>query len=153
MLQAFALDRTKPRTVAGWNGQFPDMPVPPMPGETVVGSKVALFAQPADRALERIGAIEVAEGAPHPMIDGVWAKQWRDQGRSYLIAAFSESTVDELLAYTKRADLMTLYHPEPFATLGALRARPQGVPRRATRACGAPSRRAARWASGLACTR
>jgi hypothetical protein len=118
VLQAFALDRSKPRTVAGWNGQFPDMPVPPMPGETVVGSKVALFGSRADRALERIGVIEVAEGAPHPVIDGVWAKQWGDQGRSYLIAAFSESTVDELLAYTRRAGLMTLYHPEPFASWG-----------------------------------
>jgi hypothetical protein len=128
VLQAFALDRTKPRTVAGWNGQFPGMPVPPMPGETVVGSKVALFASRADRALERIGAIEVAEGAPHLMIDGVWAKQWRDQGRSYLIAAFSESTVDELLAYTKRADLMTLYHPEPFATWGHYGLDPKAFP-------------------------
>ena len=128
VLQAFALDRTKPRSVAGWNGQFPGMPVPPMSGETVVGSKVALFASRADRALERIGVIEVAEGAPHPMIDGVWAKQWRDQGRSYLIAAFSESTVDELLAYTKRADLMTLYHPEPFATWGHYGLDPRAFP-------------------------
>jgi len=128
ILQAFALERTRPRTVAGWNGQFPDMPVPPMPGETVVGSKVALFASRADLALDRIGAIEVAEGAPHPIIDGVWAKQWRDQGRSYLIAAFSESTVDELLAYTKRADLMTLYHPEPFATWGHYTLDPKAFP-------------------------
>jgi hypothetical protein len=128
VLQAFALDRTRPRTVAGWNRQFPDMPVPPMSGETVVGSKIALFASRADRALERIGAIETAEGAPHPMIDGVWAKQWRDQGRSYLIAAFSESTVDELLAHTKRADLMTLYHPEPFATWGHYALDPKAFP-------------------------
>ena len=128
LLQAFALDRTKPRKVAGWSGQFPDMPVPPMPGETVVGSKVALFGSRADRALERIGAIEMAEGAPHPVIDGVWAKQWRDQGRSYLIAAFSESTVDELLAATKRADLMTLYHPEPFATWGHYGLDPRAFP-------------------------
>jgi hypothetical protein len=128
VLQAFALDRTRPRNVTGWNGQFPAMPVPPMPGETVVGSKVALFASRADRALERIGAIEVAEGAPHPVIDGVWAKQWRDQGRSYLIAAFSESTVDELLDYTRRADLMTLYHPEPFATWGHYGLDPKAFP-------------------------
>ncbi len=128
VFQAFTLDRTKPRTVAGWNGQFPDMPVAPMPGETVVGSKVALFASRADRALDRIGAIEVAEGAPHPIIDGVWAKQWRDQGRSYLIAAFSESTVDGLLAQTKRADLMTLYHPEPFATWGHYALDPKAFP-------------------------
>jgi hypothetical protein len=118
VLQAFTLDRTRPRRVAGWNGQFPDMPVPPMPFETAAGSKVALFGAAPSAALERIGAIEVAEGAPHPVFDGEWIKQWRDQGRSYLIAGFSESTIDELLGYTKRAGLMSLYHPEPFATWG-----------------------------------
>jgi hypothetical protein len=118
VLQAFTLDRTRPRRVSGWNGQFPDMPVPPMPGETVVGSRVALFGCPPAAALDRIGAIEVAEGAPHPVFDGQWIKQWRDQGRSYLIAAFTESTIDELLRYTSRANLMTLYHPEPFASWG-----------------------------------
>jgi len=128
VLQAFVLDRSRPRTIAGWNGQFPAMPVPPMIGETVVGAKVALFASPADRVLERIGAIEVAEGAPHPIVDGVWAKQSPDQGRSYLIAAFSESTVDELLAYTRRAGLMTLYHPEPFATWGHYTLDPKAFP-------------------------
>ncbi len=130
VLQAFALDRTRPRTVAGWNGQFPDMPVPPMPGETVVGSKIALFASRADRALERIGAIEVAEGAPHLMIDGVWAKQWRDQGRSYLIAAFSESTVDELLGSHEARGSDDALPPRAVRDVGPLRARPQGVPHR-----------------------
>ena len=61
-----------------------------MPGETVAGSKVALFGcAPAD-ALAHIGAIEVAEGVPHPVFDGQSIKQWRDQGRSYLIASFTE---------------------------------------------------------------
>ncbi len=118
ILQAFALDRSRPRTVAAWNGQFPNMPVPPMPGETVVGSRVALFACPASEALQRIGAIELAEGMPHPMLDGTWAKQWRDRGRSYLIAAFAEATVDELLDYARRAGFMALYHPGPFASWG-----------------------------------
>ena len=118
VLQAFTLDRSRPRRVAVWNGQFAGMPVPPMAGETVVGSKVALFGCPPADALARVGAIEVAEAAPHPMFDGQWIKEWRDQGRSYLIAAFTESTVDELLAYTRRASLMTLYHPEPFASWG-----------------------------------
>jgi|WetSurMetagenome_2_1015567.scaffolds.fasta_scaffold09149_4 hypothetical protein len=117
-LQAFTLDRSRPRRVAAWNGQYPDMPVPPMPGETVVGSKIALFGCAPAGALDRIGAIEQAEGVPHPTFDGEWIKQWRNQGRSYLIAAFTEDTVDELLAYTRRADLMTLYHPEPFASWG-----------------------------------
>ena len=128
VLQAFALDRSRPRKAAAWNGQFPNMPVPPMPGETVVGSRVALFASAASAALQRIGAIERAEGMPHPMLDGQWVKQWRDQGRSYLIAAFTESTVDELLGYTRRANLMSLYHPEPFARWGHYRPDPGSFP-------------------------
>jgi hypothetical protein len=128
VLQAFALDRSRPRKVAGWNGQFPNMPVPPMPGETVVGCRVALFASPAAAALERIGAIERAEGMPHPMLDGQWVKQWRDQGRSYLIAAFTESTVDELLACARRANLMSLYHPGPFASWGHYQLDPKSFP-------------------------
>jgi hypothetical protein len=118
VLQAFSLDRSRPRRVAGWVGQFPNMPVPPIPGETVVGSSIAIFGCPAAVTLERIGAIEVAEHLPHPLVDGQWVKQWRDLGRSYLIAPFTEATVDALLDYTRRANLMSLYHPGPFASWG-----------------------------------
>jgi len=128
VLQAYALDRSRTRRVAGWAGQFPDMPVAPIPGETVVGSSIALFGCPVAQTLERIGAIEIAEGLPHPAIDGVWVKQWSDLGRSYLIAAFTESTVDELLAYTKRANLLSLYHPEPFASWGHYALDPKAFP-------------------------
>jgi hypothetical protein len=128
ILQAYSLDRSRPRRVSGWTGQFPNMPVLPIPGETVVGSSIAIFGCPAAQTLDRIGAIEIAEGLPHPMIDGVWVKQWKDLGRSYLIAAFSESTVDELLAFTKRADLLSLYHPEPFASWGHYALDPQAFP-------------------------
>ena len=128
VIQAYSLDRSRPRRAAGWTGQFPNMPVAPIPGETVAGSSIALFGCPVAGTLDRIGAIEIAEGLPHPTIDGVWVKQWRDLGRSYLIAAFSESTVDDLLAYTKRANLMTLYHPGPFASWGHYALDPKAFP-------------------------
>jgi hypothetical protein len=128
LLQAYALDRSRPRRVAGWAGQFPDMPVAPMPGETVAGSSIALFGCPVAHTLDRIGAIEIAEGLPHPTVDGVWVKQWKDLGRSYLIAGFTEATVDELLAYTKRANLLSLYHPEPFASWGHYGLDPKAFP-------------------------
>ncbi|MCY2990129.1 MAG: hypothetical protein NTY19_19985 [Planctomycetota bacterium] len=38
------------------------------------GSKIALFGCPEKEALATIGNIEVAEGLPHPMLDGVWGK-------------------------------------------------------------------------------
>ncbi len=118
VLQCYSLNRMKPRNADVWLGNFPNMPIPPIPGETVVGSKIALFGCPEPQALDRIGEIELAERLPHPMIDGVWFKKSSEQGRSYLIADFDEQTIDELLACTKRAGLMTLYHMEPFASWG-----------------------------------
>jgi hypothetical protein len=118
VLQAYSLDRTKPRTADVWLGQFPKMPIPPIPGETVVGSKIALFGCPEPEVLSRLGEIEVAEGLPHPMIDGLWAKVSPERGRSYLIVDYTEATIDELLGYTKRGDFMTLYHMEPFESWG-----------------------------------
>jgi len=118
VLQAYSLNRTLPRTADVWLGNFPNMPIPPIPGETVVGSKIALFGCPEPKVLERLGEIEVAEGLPHPLIDGVWAKQSSERGRSYLIVDFSEATIDEMLGYTKRGGFMSLYHMEPFESWG-----------------------------------
>ena len=118
VLQCYSLDRTRPRNADVWLGNFPNMPIPPLPGETVLGSKIALFGCPEPDALDRIGAIEVAEGLPHPVIDGVWFKKSPEQGRSYFIADFDERMIDTLLDCTKRAGLMTLYHMQPFASWG-----------------------------------
>ncbi len=117
-LQAYTLDRSRPRKITVWGGHFRNMPVPPIPGETLVGSKIALFGCPANEALNRIGQIEQAEGLPRPIFDGTWVKQAREAGRPYLIAGFGERNIDEMLAFTKRANLASLYHPGPFTTWG-----------------------------------
>lgn len=127
-LQAYSMDRSRPRNVTVWNGHFPNMPVPPIPGETVVGSRIALFGCPASNALDTIGRIEIAEGLPHPLIDGVWAKQSPERGRSYLIADYSEENIDEMLGYVKRADLMGLYHGDPFLSWGHYEFHPRHFP-------------------------
>jgi len=44
--------------------KLPEYAIPPIPGETVVGSKIALFGCPEPKALDRIGEIEVAEKLP-----------------------------------------------------------------------------------------
>lgn len=128
VLQAFSLDRSKPRLLDVWNKRAPRMPVPAIPGETVIGSKIALFGCPAAKALATIGEIEMAEGLPHPLIDGVWAKVSPERGRSYLIANYSESNIDEMLAYVKRANLMTLYHEDAFASWGHYEPSPKFFP-------------------------
>jgi len=127
-LQAYSLDRSRPRKISVWNGSFPNMPVPPIEGETVLGSKIALFGCAATDALKRVGQIEVVEGLPHPEFDGVWAKESAEPGRSYLITAFSEKTVDEWLEYTKRANLACLYHSGPFESWGHYELSPRFFP-------------------------
>ncbi|MBI3867556.1 MAG: hypothetical protein HY299_03410 [Verrucomicrobia bacterium] len=128
VLQAYSMDRSKPRSIAVWGKRAPNMPVPAIARETAVGSKIALFGCPASAALEIIGKIEVAEGLPHPMIEGVWAKVSPERGRSYLIADFSESDIDEMLGYVKRANLMSLYHGRPFKSWGHYEPSPKFFP-------------------------
>lgn len=117
-LQAYSLDRAKPRKISVHNNLYPDVPVDPIPGETTVGSKIALFGCPEKEALDRIGQIEVAEGLPHPLINGVWHKQSPETGRAYLITDFNEANVDKLIAYARAAGLMSLYSMSPFKSWG-----------------------------------
>ncbi len=117
-LQAFSLDRSKPHKIMVWDQNYPNMPVEPIVGETTLGSKIALFGCPEKQALKRIGEIELAEGLPHPMINGIWIKQSPETGRAYLISDFDESNIDAMLTYTKQAGLMSLYHEGPFKSWG-----------------------------------
>jgi hypothetical protein len=71
----------------------------------------ALFACAGNRALEAIGAIEIAEGLPHPMVGGAWAKESRATRQSYLVANFAPPEVSEALGYAERSGLGILYLP------------------------------------------
>jgi hypothetical protein len=128
VLGAYSMDRSRPRRIAVWSKRAPNMPVPAIPGETVLGSAIALFACPEADALTTLGRIEVAEKLPHPLIDGVWAKVSPERGRSYLIASFSESNVEEVLQHVKRANLMSLYHGGPFKSWGHYQPSPKYFP-------------------------
>ena len=125
-LQAFCRNRDRERIIANWGHERYVAPAYPDGG--VVGSKIALFACPASRALETIGEIEVAEGLPHPMLDGVWAKRSPNATASYLIVDFSEATIDRAIALTHRAGLRYLYHSWPFETWGHFQLHPQEFP-------------------------
>jgi hypothetical protein len=82
------------------------------------GAAIALFGCPAPDALSAIGAIETAEGLPHPLLDGVWDKISPEANQAYLIADFSEANIAAAVALTRRLGLRYLYHPNPFRTWG-----------------------------------
>ncbi|MEO8480038.1 MAG: hypothetical protein ABI542_10455 [Gemmatimonadota bacterium] len=117
-LQAYAINRARDRRVDAWGGTRKNMPVAAIPGETVVGSSIALFTTAESETLDVLEQIGLAEGLPHPTIDGVWFPKSPLFGRSYLISSFGESDVDEMVAYTKRAGLFSLYHEGPFKSWG-----------------------------------
>jgi len=125
-LQAYARDRSRGRVIANWDHDR--YTAPRFDDGGVVGSGIALFGSPTGALLETLGAIEVAEGLPHPMLDGQWAKTTRSASAAYLILDFGERDCDEAVAWTKRAGLRYLYHPEPFRTWGHFALRPERFP-------------------------
>jgi hypothetical protein len=115
-LQAYCRDRSRDRVIENW--QHDRYVAPRFEDGGVVGSKIALFGAPAEKVLKTLGAIEVEEGLPHPMVDGQWGKTARSAAAAYLILDFGEEEIDEALEWTKRAGLHYLYHPDPFRTWG-----------------------------------
>jgi hypothetical protein len=125
-LQAYCRHRDQERLISNWSVE--KFVAQPFDDGGVVGSKIALFAVPADAALPTLGEIEVAEGLPHPMLQGRWAKLAPGATASYLIVDFGESTIDHGIEMTQRAGLKYLYHSSPFATWGHFKLKPALFP-------------------------
>ncbi|MCB9290668.1 MAG: hypothetical protein H6560_25395 [Lewinellaceae bacterium] len=115
-LQAYCRNRNRERVTENWGHDH--YTVPPFDDGGVVGSRIALFGCPRDATLAAIAQVELAEGLPHPMIDGQWGKTAPSASAAYLILPFSEANIEEALAVTRRAGLRYLYHPGPFKNWG-----------------------------------
>jgi hypothetical protein len=126
-LQAYCRNRQWPRVIKNWG--LEKFVALPYEDGGVIGSKIALFAGPAAEALHTLGEIEVAEGLPHPMMDGAWAKMARRATASYLIVDFGESSINHAIEMTQRAGLRYLYHSSPFETWGHFKLKPSLFPR------------------------
>ena len=104
----------------------------------VKGSKIALSGCPEKEAAT-IGRIEVAEGLPHPMLDGVWGKLSPTAKLSYLISPFGEKSIDEVC---RCAAGRTGVRVSSWAVrdLGTLQTQPTRVPGRRRSMSGASTR-------------
>ncbi len=125
-LQAYTRNRSKDRVIK--NLQHNRYVAPALADGGLIGSKIALFGCATARTLETIGAIELAEGLPHPTINGQWVKTSPIINASYLIMDFDESNIDECLGYTQQAGLHYLYHGDPFITWGHYGLKPTFFP-------------------------
>ncbi len=116
VLQAYTRNRTKTREISNWD--HTNYIAPSYNDGGVVGSAIALFGCPAQNALKTIGEIELAEGLPHPLIDGVWAKVSPKATASYLIIDFNGDNLNDAITLVQKAGLQYLYHGNPFETWG-----------------------------------
>jgi hypothetical protein len=107
-LQAYCRNRTEDRIIQDF--QHERIIAPAYDDGGVIGSKIALFGCPVEKTLETIGKIEVAEGLPHPMIDGQWGKTAPGAAAAYIIMNFKEDDVEKAIEITKKAGLRYLYH-------------------------------------------
>lgn len=126
VLQGYSRNRSSERFLPNWGHDR--YRVLPYADGGIKGSRIALFVCPEPKALHTIGAIELAEGLPHPLIDGQWAKTSPLASASYLIVDFSESTVDRAIEMTRRAGLRYLYHSSPFSKWGHFELKPNLFP-------------------------
>lgn len=125
-LQAYTRNRSKDRVIKNWGHQR--YVAPAFADGGLIGSKIALFGCATDQTLATIGAIEIAEGLPHPTINGQWVKTSPLINASYLIMDFDESNIDECLGYAQQAGLHYLYHGDPFITWGHYGLKPDFFP-------------------------
>jgi hypothetical protein len=117
LLQAYTRNRNKDRIIDNWSHPRYLAPAFPQDGG-VVGSKLAIFGVATPEVLSTISTIEQKENLPHPMLDGLWAKEARHASESYLIMDFGENTLQDALDLTRQAGLRYLYHGGPFETWG-----------------------------------
>ena len=116
VIQAYCRNRDKERIISNWAHDY--YVAPAFNDGGVTGSSIALFGCNSVDALKTIGEIEIAEGLPHPMIDGEWGKTARGASAAYLIMNFGVKELEDALALTKKAGLKYLYHEGPFETWG-----------------------------------
>lgn len=120
IIQAYCRDRSKEARRNVWGKE--DVLVEPLdskdPDRSIIGSKIALFGCKEEEVLALIGKIEIAEGLPHPLIDGEWVKTSRKAMVSYLITDFSQKNMSLAIETAKKAGFEYMYHPEPFKTWG-----------------------------------
>ncbi|MEM6379893.1 MAG: hypothetical protein AAF705_16975, partial [Bacteroidota bacterium] len=97
-LQAYCRNRSEPRLTSDFRHE--KIWAPAYEDGGVLESKIALFGCPKTEVLDLLGALEISEGLPHPMIDDQWGKIAPSANAAYIITDFTEANVDQAIALT-----------------------------------------------------
>ncbi len=115
-IQAYTRNRSQERVISNLNHD--KYVAPSFKDDGVIGSKIALFGCKPEEVLNTIEKIELNEGLPHPMLNGIWAKRAKEATSAYLIQGFNTDNIDDAIELTKRAGLKYVYQGGPFENWG-----------------------------------
>ncbi|NWJ49461.1 MAG: hypothetical protein HXX14_01220 [Bacteroidetes bacterium] len=114
-LRLFSRDRRIPRVIKNWQGDKRySQYVEPIDVD-FVGSSIALFGCPVSSTLDVIEKIEMGEGLPHPMLDGVWLKRSTIPGEAYLL---NEGDPKQSIKYAKACGFKLIHMGDVFQSWG-----------------------------------
>ena len=111
-LRLFSRDRRIPRTISNGNKLQYVQPV----DVDFTGSSIALFGCSEPQTLEILEKIELNEGLPHPMIDGVWVKRWPLASQAYLM--YDGGSQEKCLQYAKAFGFKLVHIGDFFESWG-----------------------------------
>lgn len=85
------------------------------------GTAIALFGSPEVQTLDYIGAIELGEGLPHPMLDGKWIKNDERSGEAYMMMEMNAVDLEnskKALEYAKLCGFKMIHIGDFFKNWG-----------------------------------
>lgn len=89
-------------------------PVPDSDASMIGASAALLYAESAEDLLAKIGNMEQAEGLPHPIYNGNYAKQDPHASATYIVFGSTDLTHDEMVALACRAEVSCVYFSDVF---------------------------------------
>jgi hypothetical protein len=84
-LRLFSRDYRIPRVITAWEASKEYKQYVEPIDVDFAGSSIALFGCPAGQVLDVIEKIELGEGLPHPLLNGIWLKRSPIPGEAYLL--------------------------------------------------------------------
>ena len=112
-MRLFSRDYRTGRDVKGYGGRVQYA----APVEVdFIGTAVALFGCPEPQTLDWIEKIELGEGLPHPIIDGVWLKRWEGQNQAYML--YEGSNIEKIMDYADACGFKLIHIGDFFSSWG-----------------------------------
>ncbi len=114
-LQLFSRDRRAGRVITNWLGNKDNTQYAEPVDADLAGSAIAMFGCPEPMTLDIIEKIEMGEGLPHPMFDGVWIKRSAFPGEAYLL---NEGDPLQSIKYAKECGFRLIHIGDIFRSWG-----------------------------------